>query len=451
MSLYRLVAGYTGPSREAWELLSGLEPVKKAAKTDASERAVELDTSAAIERAATWLKTQPTKRIGVGEGSDNFCLGLAYWLRDMGISEWTAPALIAEHWAARCPDKWDPEFIELKVTNAYKHAQNKSAGRDAVAPAATTFAHYAGIGGADRAAAEGDYAPLFYASQPLTKRPKPSVWTSGNITQAEPPRIPEIIPGVLEEHMVKMIEGEKSAHKSRLLLYDLAHIVAGLPCYGADSIMRCHAIYLNYENPLKEMNWRRWAAQNFLRRTNQDPPLDLSNLYVADLHDEDTALLDVNREGQITLTSFMRELIERLDRNAQAGHYTILGIDGFFDAVRMPDMMRNESLVARDVIRFFERLCVDYNLSIEALIHPTRSASRAKVQGSYAGTWTNRPRGFDTMAKDPKLNDVFARTIVKRSHGKQGRKFLFEYYCGTLRPAIVVNQTSSEPPHNEVE
>src|SRR5579859_2095598 len=150
---YEPVRIYTGPSREGWEILGGLEPVNyNRTRADTTERTIELDTPDAIDRAVRFLKGQPTKRVDAGENSDSFCLGLAYWLRDMGVSQERAPSLIKEHWADRCTaeygDKWDLDFIETKVANAWKHPQNKAPGRDA-SRGAEAFAHLATAGEPD--------------------------------------------------------------------------------------------------------------------------------------------------------------------------------------------------------------------------------------------------------------------------------------------------------------
>lgn len=83
---------------------------------------VELDSETAIALATAWLQREPPAI--EGQGGDAHTYRVACDLRDRGVSEATALALLIEHWNERCLPPWDAGELDAKVRNAFLYGQN---------------------------------------------------------------------------------------------------------------------------------------------------------------------------------------------------------------------------------------------------------------------------------------------------------------------------------------
>ncbi|MDB5442318.1 MAG: hypothetical protein JWP73_694, partial [Phenylobacterium sp.] len=83
---------------------------------------VELDTPAALRRAATYLKSRPPAVEGQGGDARTFQTIAA--IHDFGISEAEAPDVLSD-WNERCDPPWEPDELAIKIGNAYRYAQNE--------------------------------------------------------------------------------------------------------------------------------------------------------------------------------------------------------------------------------------------------------------------------------------------------------------------------------------
>ena len=90
-----------------------------------------------------------------GQGSDDAAFKAAAVLRDPGISEGKAAELMMEHF--KCTPK-TLDWIELKVRNAFKHAENEP-GAYARPPMAERLSHYVAKLGEPEKALAADKAP----------------------------------------------------------------------------------------------------------------------------------------------------------------------------------------------------------------------------------------------------------------------------------------------------
>jgi hypothetical protein len=82
--------------------------------------AVLMDTVAAVDRAIAYLLGDAPLAVE-GSGGDATTYKVACELKDIGLSEFTAWDLIAEHWNPRCSPPWDLEDLEKKVRNAFAY------------------------------------------------------------------------------------------------------------------------------------------------------------------------------------------------------------------------------------------------------------------------------------------------------------------------------------------
>lgn len=83
---------------------------------------IEPDMSEHIPLAVEWLKTKAKIAIE-GQGGELMAYKTAAMCKGYGISREMAFDLMMEHWSPRCQPPWDgePEYLELKVRNAYAH------------------------------------------------------------------------------------------------------------------------------------------------------------------------------------------------------------------------------------------------------------------------------------------------------------------------------------------
>lgn len=94
---------------------------------DTSTPACELDTPAAIERAASYLANEAPPAIE-GQGGDNTAYRVACAVKDIGLSEAACLDAMLEHYQPRCASLGgaddDAAWLERKVASAYANGQN---------------------------------------------------------------------------------------------------------------------------------------------------------------------------------------------------------------------------------------------------------------------------------------------------------------------------------------
>jgi hypothetical protein len=81
----------------------------------------DISPSRANKRAIEYLKTAPLAL--EGDGGDHTTFQVAAKLKDLGVSEDDAFALMLE-WNDRCEPPWDPLELELKIHNAFRYGKN---------------------------------------------------------------------------------------------------------------------------------------------------------------------------------------------------------------------------------------------------------------------------------------------------------------------------------------
>lgn len=125
-------------SRSADDLRTGLPEIPIQTFVPASSVApdVELDTPANITRARVHAKNYPVLREGIGDHSDDHAVKFANELGDLGVTENSCAEILYDHWGQRCG--FDRDWIEGKVTSAYKSRQN-ALGVDAIGSTLESF------------------------------------------------------------------------------------------------------------------------------------------------------------------------------------------------------------------------------------------------------------------------------------------------------------------------
>ncbi len=110
-------------------------------------------------------------------------------------------------------------------------------------------------------------------------------------------------------------------------------------------------------------------------------------------------------------------------------------------------------MCVRRVLRRLESWCADCNMSLQSIMHPSRSAQREGVGGmSYANAWFAKPREYQTykriynpnkpaLAKGRKITDAdiplsdlwVERRIIKGTRGSENYRVHLDYERGAMR------------------
>lgn len=97
--------------------------------SDTSIPATELDTPAAREAVARYLRDAPPAV--EGDSGESRTLMVAMECRDLGVSEPICLDLMLDHYNDRCSPPWDADELAAKVSNAYLYSQNKAGSKAA--------------------------------------------------------------------------------------------------------------------------------------------------------------------------------------------------------------------------------------------------------------------------------------------------------------------------------
>jgi hypothetical protein len=209
----------------------------------------ELDTDAILAAARHWLAEQ--RPAIEGQGGDAHTFLVACELRDRGVSEGTALALLVEGWNERCMPPWDAEELQAKVKNAYAYAQN---------PAGAKAAEVL-LGGTPVVIPEDLHsAPANESSDPKTL----AAWRLGAITPlAALTARPWLYRRFLMRGEITTLAAAGAAGKSLFTITTAIHLAMGWDFYGyklAQPGQPQNSIIYNAEDRLDEMSRRLYAA-----------------------------------------------------------------------------------------------------------------------------------------------------------------------------------------------
>lgn len=229
---------YTVEIEDAIAPLPGnIRPLLKAPKEkriDVSV-AVEADTPVACEMALDYLHNAAPLAVE-GINGDDTTFKVACKLRDFGLSEATAFALLAQHWNPRCMPPWDAEELQGKVGNAFNYAKG-------VAGSLHPEAIYGDMSGLP--------APAYVDAAPAIDT---SVFAFGNAPSiiTVPPRA-WIMNRLLLQRYVTVLTAAGSGGKSTLILTVAAHLALGKDFLGFKCVKPGKSIIYNAEDDMDEM------------------------------------------------------------------------------------------------------------------------------------------------------------------------------------------------------
>lgn len=183
---------------------------------------VDLDDPAAVLRAREYLETAEPSVMGAG--GDATAFRTAARVKDFGVSEPMAAALLLDHWNERCAPPWSPEEIETKVANAYSY------GKDPI--------------GVASAAAEFEAVDLpagVETGAPAGLLPVQNIGAFEFQSKQD-----YVVRNLLNFGMVGLMTGPSEAGKSPLVLDMAAHVAKGEPWQGR-KVRRGYVLYLSTE------------------------------------------------------------------------------------------------------------------------------------------------------------------------------------------------------------
>ena len=228
------------------ELPAEFTPHLRAPLERAQGEVLELaETPAMIARATAYLQTrEPAVE---GQGGDDHTYQTAARLRDLGISEVTALALLLEHFNPRCAPPWEPDDLKQKVANAYGYG---TAPFGVLSPET----HYG-----DLAIPSGPHLVENVTNDAVAD----DAFRFGNALDpfTLPPR-PWLYNRILMRGKVTSLVGAGSAGKSVLTLQIAAHLAVGKPFAGytlKELGKPYRSIIYNAEDDREEQTRRLWA------------------------------------------------------------------------------------------------------------------------------------------------------------------------------------------------
>lgn len=417
------------------------------------EHDAEEDSALNISRASEHLRNCVDQRkLAVrGELGSDTIYQLACVLRERWyLSEAVITNLMLDIWYPYCTPNDLTDDAASIISHAVSYIQNEPGAR-ALPPAAAAFK--AALDKLDLepenepGEVDDPNAPVILITADANFDDGDEPVCADDLVEGNYPELREIVPIWIERNVNTIIEGPAATHKSRDLLQDAICVQAGLPVKGQQQVERCEVLYLNWENSANAMKRRIRNIRKFLRRDNQTPLCSLSGLSVWDLKGKKRKHILMADRNNITLTRFGKRFIRELQARKARGVHTLVIFDGLMDAVIFRDNTRNDELTATEIITLLDNWCEDLDCTMQSIIHPSRGGQRADVRGSYAASWTTKPRtlqGFDTVLSpnapqgtgtkkgkvqpDTLLEHIwFQRTATKRSEGIQNIRIWLEY------------------------
>lgn len=198
------------------------------------------ETPGLVARAVTFLGSAQAPPAVEGEGGDDQTYRTVCRLRDLGLTQQGAYALLLQHWNDRCNPPWDPDDLLVKVENAYNYATG-SAG------SMTPEQHFANLQLPD--------------PPPDPDAINPDIFATGTSLDVDkiPPR-PWLMTRLLMRRQITLLVGPGSAGKSVTSLVIAAHLAVGLPFMkfqpkGGPT----RSIVWDEEDDLHELSRRLWA------------------------------------------------------------------------------------------------------------------------------------------------------------------------------------------------
>ena len=408
-----------------------------AAKVDARTSDIhELDLPSNIERARSRI-VDLIEREDVaiqGKGGDTRTFKLACELvRDLGLSVDAAIEAIAP-WNAACVPPWDEAELRAKLEHAAAYGQNEP-GAYGTKRASETF------GDALKADAgtKADDIPNEPDAEPQQEWQGPDPLSAKELASKSVKPLRYLIDGIVLAQNVNLLYGDGGVGKTYLAEQMAVALASGKPLFGHKVIQTPGFLVLGEDDdgPTKE---RLEAICRHYGCKLADIPLTTWCLPGYDI-----TLARVSELGEIALYPFFARLRKELEK--RRGHFVVL--DALAD---LADLNENNRIAVNKFLkRVLPPLCRDYEASLLALGHASKSSMESKTFYSGTTAWNAAVRNR-LVLEAPGDTEMDRRTtnhrffhVTKVNYGQP--KTLELFMIG--KPPIFVDGTNVEVADNE--
>ncbi len=286
-----------------------------------------LDTPAAVMEATHYLQTQAPPAIE-GEGGDMKTLHTAMLCKDLGVTQDTAFALMAQYYNPRCEPEWELDELQRKVANAYRYGKN--------APGSASIE-------------AAGFTPI--------ELPKPrQIAKTADGYRAKPPGLrPWILHGHVMSGFITATIAQGGVGKSTLVILECLSIATNRALTGATVKQTGPVWYFNGEDPDDELGRRILAAAQFYGISTED----LAKFHVSSGRDYPLSIADSER-GTVTVN---QAKVDEVCKYITDHGILLLCVDPFVHFHHCEENSNSEMAVVMQAIsRIAERTGVAVNL-----------------------------------------------------------------------------------------
>lgn len=337
-----------------------------------------LDLPHNVSRAVTWLKGRT--EVTQGDNADLKTYETACWLHNLGLSAEKTLEVMLEHYKCSPQDERYPAFLERKVENAFRYAQNEEGAWAETSTAEAFGGVLQNLGILNTSSEDVDTGdtPRFklYSLQEMRSRPP----------------IPYLMPDLLRERGMAMLYGAPETFKSFVTLDMCLTLASGIAGWGREASAPLEVVYVAAESPEALAQDRANAWQQFHQVSDED----LRTFHMVD---------------EVPHAADPAEVIEMLESIRLAGvRPAVIVIDTLFWF--MAGLSEND---AKDASRAFEALkaiSVKMQCLVVTVHHTGKDEKGPRGSSSFHG-------GFDTMlevTRDP-CHDVLDLHVRKQKDG----------------------------------
>ena len=251
----------------------------------------------------------------------------------------------------------------------------------------------------------GDDAGSRHMNAPPAALPLATISAAAFADTPAPPR-KWIVPDMVPDRNVTDLGGDGGVGKSQLALQLAAAMTSGTDWLGTMPEPG-RVIYISCEDELAEVH-RRIGAIAADKHLTRD---DLADLHVLDLTSAPTTELGTVEKGTFHLT----EMYQRLAATARSLSPKLIVLDTRTDAFGGSEIDRGQ---VRNFVRSLRRLCLEDDLAILMLSHPSLTGMSSGTGQSGSTAWGNsvrsrlyleRPKADDGSEPDPDLRVLSMR------------------------------------------
>lgn len=218
-------------------ILARLTAVPPKPERPKGDNPIVTDLDAAVARATDFLERHA---VAVqGQGGDHQTFKTICRIRDFGVPQARAMETLAD-WNARCVPPWEPRELEIKVSNAYRYAQEPAGNWTPEAAGFEVIEEQPEGAPTPKPPESGGEQPSGEPETPIDML-HPADVQPGDVLKTE-----YLVKRVLERSSNAVLFGKWNVGKTFVVLDMAASIACGLPWFG-NRVKQGRVLYLGYE------------------------------------------------------------------------------------------------------------------------------------------------------------------------------------------------------------